>query len=463
MALAQYSDIFWYPNGTLATSVAVRIFPLNSNILAPLFADLAGTVPLPNPLTTSGTGTISFYAEQGEYWMHADTEAFQIAVGLTPVTPGELAALQAEIDAVEVEVDVLQVDMTAVEGDVTGLQTAVVAAQGDITALDGEMNTAQADIASLQSSAIELMNVTLSSGITAGGDITPNVVSPSAINISPLVGYITDFTSDPFNPSITRVDFPGVTGLEMDAGSLARTVTSWLIDANQVITQVPSPTTNEQRRTHIRIGLTRQVGGVITVDQSLPVILQQPANQLSDLMVALGPFSISGNNVTPNGVNLMINQSTGKLFSQGFNHFVGPVQTNDPHVTVTQAQTPAQFRYVTSTSAVFGALRNTLDVVNYAPGGVITPIGGGVGTSSIHRVYLFPANNAVDQMIIQYGMNAYSSLANAVNALGAGIFTPNPMLADAALIGYIAVTRSATSLSDPTQATFVHAGKFATP
>src|SRR5688500_4350765 len=102
MAIAQYTDKFWYPDGTLATNIAVRIFPLNSNILAPLFANLAGTVPLDNPLTTSGTGTISFYAEQGEYWMHADSESFRIAVGLTPVTPGELAALQAEIDAVEV-------------------------------------------------------------------------------------------------------------------------------------------------------------------------------------------------------------------------------------------------------------------------------------------------------------------------------------------------------------------------
>jgi hypothetical protein len=456
MAIAQYTDKFWYPDGTLATNIGVRIFPLNSNILAPLFANLAGTVPLNNPLTTSENGTVSFFAEEGEYWMHADSESFRIAVGLSPVTPETIAAIEADVTA-------LQGDMLVVEGDVTGLQTTVTAAQVDITTLDGEVNTAQADITSLQSDTTDLMHVTFSSGITAGGDIKPNALSLSAIDISPFVGYITDFTSDPFNPSITRVEFPGVVGLEMNAGSLARTVTSWLMDANQVITQVPSPTTNEQRRTHIRIGLTRQVGGVITVDQSLPVILQQPANQLSDLMVSLGPFNISGNNVTPNGVNLMINQSAGKLFSQAFNHFVGPVQTNDPHVTTTQAQTPAQFRYVTSTSATFGALRNTLDVANYAPGGVITPVGGGVVTSTIHRVYMFPANNAVDQLIIQYGMNTYSGLSTAVAAIGAGVFTPNAMLSDAALIGYIAVTRSAINLSDPTQATFVHAGKFATP
>jgi hypothetical protein len=191
--------------------------------------------------------------------------------------------------------------------------------------------------------------------------------------------------------------------------------------------------------------------------------MQQPANQLSDLMVSLGPFNINGNVITPNGVNLMLNHSAGKVFSQAFNHFVGPVQTNDPHVTTTQAQAPAQFRYLTSTSLTFGTLRNTLDVANYAPGGVVTPIGGGAGTSTVHRVYLFPANNAADQLVIQYGSNTYTSLTNAVAAIGAGTFTPNPMLSDAALIGYIAATRVAVNLSDPAQATFVVAGKFATP
>lgn len=435
MAIAQYTDKFWYPSGALATGVLVRIFPIDSNILAPLFANLAGTIPLANPLTTDATGSISFFAEEGEYWLHADSESFKISVGLPEVTPGEIAALQAEINAVEV----------------------------DVTTLEGQMSAALADIVALETDTTDLMQVTLSSGIAAGGDISVNAGSPSAIDISPFIGYITDFTADPFNPSIIRVDFPGAVGVEMDAGALGRTVTSWLMDANQVITQVPSPTSNEQRRTHIRLGLTAQVGGIITIDQSLPVIMQQPANQLSDLLVSLGPFRISGALVTPNGANLMVNVSAGTVFSQAFNHFVGPVQTNNPHVSATAAQTPAQYRYTTSTSTTFGVLRNTIDVANYAPGGVITPIPGGAGTSTIHRVYLFPANAAVDQLIIQYGANTYSSLANAAAAIGSGVFTPNPMLADATLVGYIAATRTAANLSDPAQATLVNAGKFATP
>jgi hypothetical protein len=450
MAIAQYTDTFWYPSGTLATGVLVRVFPLTSNILAPLFSNSAGTIPIANPLTTDATGSISFYAEAGEYWLHADSESFKISVGLPEVTPGEIAALQAEIDAVEVDVSIIQGDVTAVEGDVTTLQ--------------GQMAAAMADILILESGLDHLGQATLSSGIAAGGDISVNAGSPSAIDINPFIGYITDFTADPFNPSITRVDFPGAIGVEMDAGALGRTITSWLMDVNQVITQVPSPTTNEQRRTHIRLGLTAQVGGIITIDQSLPVIMQQPANQLSDLMVSLGPFRVSGAIVEPNGANLMLNQSAGQVFSQAFNHFVGPVQTNNPHVTDAIQQTPAQFRYTTSTSLTSGILRNTIDVANYAPGGVITPIPGGAGASAIHRVWLFAANNAADQLIIQYGETAYTSLAAAIDRVGAGTnFTPNPMVSDAALICYVVATRTAVNLSDPTQAVVVHAGKFATP
>ncbi len=397
MVMAQYTDKFWFPTGTLAVGVAVRVFPLTSNVLASLFANQAGTIPLPNPLTTDGTGSVSFFAEEGEYWLHADSEAFQISVGSPRVDPQELAA------------------------------------------------------------------ATLSTGIIAGGDISVNAGSPSAVDIAPFTAYITDLSTDPFNPSIQRISFPGVVGLEMDAGSLARSATSWLMDADQNIIQQGTASTNEQRRTHVMIGVTAQVGGIIIVDQSLPVILQQPANQFSDLINALGPFVISGNRITPNGVNLQFNHASGQLWANAFNHFSGTVQTNDPHVSTTIAQTPASFRYTTQSSAVFGPLTTFVDVANYDVGGVVTPIPGGANVSTIHRVYIFPNNTATEQLVIQYGQTTYSSLANAVAAIGAGTFVQHPLMSAAALLGYIAVTRTATDLSNVTQAVIVHAGKFATP
>lgn len=398
MALAQYSDLFWFPSGALAVGVAARVFPLSSNILAPLFADAAGTIPLANPVTTDGTGTVTFWAEEGEYWLHIDSETFRIRVGDEPVDP-----------------------------------------------------------------TTELAAATLSTGVLAGGDISVNAGNPAAIDIAPLVGYVTDFLTDPFNPIVRRVDYPGGT-VEMDAGALTRTVTVWLMDADQNIIQQATPSTNAQKRTHLLLGFTAQEAGVIIVDQSLPVILQQPANQLADLMASLGPFSITGNQVTPNGANLMINQSAGTMFAPAFNHFVGPVQTNDPHVSTTQAQTPAQFRHVTRTSTDFGPLENLLDVGHYDNAGVVTPIGGGAGSSTIHRVYLFPNNDPTQQLVMHYGQTVYSSLAAAVDRVGAGLnFQLNPLMRAGALICYIVATRTATDLSNTAQAVFVHAGKFATP
>jgi len=396
MVIALYSELYWYPDSTLAADIPARVFPRNSNVLAALWQDQAGTIPLANPTNTNAGGLLTFYAEEGEYWIFINNESLLVSIGTPPIDTAEIAA------------------------------------------------------------------ATISTGIVAGGDISVNGSDPSAIDIAPLVGYITDMVTDPFNPVITRIEYPGGT-VAMDAGSLARTATSWLMDVDQNIIQQGSVSTNTQRRTHILLGVTAQVGGVIIVDQSLPVILQQPANQFSDLISALGPFSISGNRITPNGVNLMFNQSAGTLWSNAFNHFSGSVQTNDPHVSTTIAQTPASFRYTTRSSAVFGPLTQLIDVANYDVGGVITPIPGGVNTSTIHRVYMFPNNTATEQLLIQYGQTAYSSLANAVAAIGGGTFTPHPLTSAASLIGYITVTRTATDLSNTTQATFVHAGKFATP
>jgi hypothetical protein len=128
-------------------------------------------------------------------------------------------------------------------------------------------------------------------------------------------------------------------------------------------------------------GVTSRVGGehLIVVDQSLPVILPGQGNQVVDLMESLGPFNISGNQDRGQRRQLMINHAAGTVFSRAFNHFVAGVLTNNPHISTTQAQSPADFIYITQTTTMAGALTSLIGVANYDLAGVVTAIGGGAG------------------------------------------------------------------------------------
>lgn len=80
MSLALYTDNYWYPSGALASNVQARIFQRHTNTLASIFADAAGTTPLPNPLTTTAGGVLTFYASMGDYWIHIGRSSFQVAM-----------------------------------------------------------------------------------------------------------------------------------------------------------------------------------------------------------------------------------------------------------------------------------------------------------------------------------------------------------------------------------------------
>lgn len=303
----------------------------------------------------------------------------------------------------------------------------------------------------------------LSTGVASGGKITVNAGNPLAVDITALDGYIVDYLADTqAQPSIVRIKAPAQT-VALDAAALTRTATWFLMDAAGTIIQQAFPADNIQRRTHISIGAAAQDGVQIFRTLSDSSILAQPVNQLADLMDGLGLFLIRPMLVTPNA-NLTFNTAATTVFARSLNRYSGALLTNNPHNVMAPAAAPAQFRYITRSSTTFGPLRTTVDVANYDVGGVITPIGGGTNTASVHRLWVAGTGNAADQFAFQYGQNTYASLSAAVNAIGQTNFVVNPVLQGAtALAAWIVAIRTATNLSDPSQAAIIPAGKFAAP
>jgi len=307
----------------------------------------------------------------------------------------------------------------------------------------------------------QLLTIGLSTAIISGGNMSPNV-DPTKLDITATTGYVVTYDStgqlSATNPMVTFVSVPAQVAL-VPAHS---PVCFYLYDSTGALVQqstVPTPT---QRRTHLFVGVTVTVAGIIIVDQSLPVTPSQVNNQLVDLISDLGPFSTDGNTLSANGVNLTFDKTAGGIFARAFSQVPTP---QDPHNAILIAQTPIQFRSITTNPAFFGPLTSILDVANYDPNGlgVITPVGGGANTSTNFRVIGFANNTVTEQILVQYGQRTYSSLANAAAGLGSGLFIPNQALTAGALLGWISVIRTATDLSNPAQATFTKASKFATP
>lgn len=388
MHIYQYSRTFWYPSGTLASGIPVRVFPLDSPVLATLWADQAGTIPLANPVTTNGSGVATFYAEEGEYWLHADAESFRVSVG------------SPDLDLPEV--------------------------------VSGYMST----------------------GLVAGGAINVSGSNPAAVDIEDFTGYVVDNVTDPDNPAVIRLHSDGFTAVPLIGASLTRIFTWWLVDSTGALIQQATRPTNTQRRTHIALGVTAydSVSGAIIADQTLPVIAAQTGNQLADLMDSMRPFVTDGCVITPNGANLSLALSSGSVFARAFNYLSGPTLTRDPHISAIPAQPLVSLRRIFQTPQFpLPAPVTTLNVAQYesAPG-VLTNITG--NDASVQRVWLFPANNAADQVVVQYGQHLYADLNSALDAIGSGIYVPNPTTNQSAvLLAWVIAAGNATALNNPAQ------------
>jgi hypothetical protein len=304
----------------------------------------------------------------------------------------------------------------------------------------------------------QLLAMAQSTCVFGGGEFTPN--GATQIDISAATGIIVNYNSSvpvtPTNPAITLVTYPGVVALTPSFAPF----TYYMVNSAGVLIQQATEPTPTQRRQNIFLGLTLTQGGIIVVDQTLPVIPSQLNNQFVDLCESLNAFNTGGNVISANGINLNINKTVGQIFSRAFSQ----VPTyQDPHNSTLPAQTPMQYRHITRLPGSAGPIVTALNVGFYDNGGVLTPVGGGANTSTNFRVWGFANNTVTEQILVQYGQSTFASLAAAVQGIPAGVYVPNPATTAGALLGWISVTRTATDLSNITQAVFTVASKFATP
>lgn len=435
--------------GTASTdSVTVSQIPTTLPPSGTASGDLAGTYPAP---TLSGTTNVNNVVRANRLDQMASPTA-SVAMNSQKITG--LANGTASADAVNFS----QIPTTlppngAASGDLSGTYPSPTVTKINGVTVTGTPTAGTQITATSATTASWQPGVARSTGVLSGALLTIN--SSTSIHITAGKGQIVDYTTTPGSPSVTLVTIPDQI-INLSGTELARPINWWVADATGVVTSLAAQPTADQRRSLIQIGITAENSGTIVVYDTAPTYMADIGAQLYDLIYALGTFVSSGASITPNGANLQMNLSSGTIFVGGRNY---KNDTANPHNVTVPAETPVQFRHILRSGSGL-TLTSNLDVTHYDAGGVLTLVGGGANSSTVMRVYLFGTGAAGNQVIVQYGDAVYSTLDNAAASINTIAFAENPSLLSGALLGWMCVSKSCTSLQDTSTARFIPAHRF---
>jgi hypothetical protein len=328
-------------NGTVSTdAVAFGQIPTTLPPSGSATGDLAGTYPAPTLNTTSNVSTI-IRANRLDQMAAPSASVNMNNQKLTNVSNATVTS-----DAVNLgQVPTSLPPNGAASGDLSSSYPAPTVAKINGISASGTPAYGQVLAANTSSAATWqiLPGFMASTGVTSGGAMTQNGSDSTAFDIVQTVGYITDYVTTPANPTITKVTIPAQT-VVISGLNATRTVNWWVADSTGTISSIGSNhLTETQRRNMIQLGATASVPGtgqILTIAPA-PTQLIQPYNQLQDLMLSLGPFSISGNIISFNGANLAFNKTAGTAF---FPNFKASTEPNDPHTVDDPASAPSSFR-----------------------------------------------------------------------------------------------------------------------
>lgn len=268
---------------------------------------------------------------------------------------------------------------------------------------------------------------------------------------------ITDFSDlENITATLVQVTEP----IEFTPAYLTTSPSSYIaLDINKNVIQSAIPFDNADRRTFCLVGnvVHSNLTNINVVNEiKAPIIA--PTNQLHDLIKAVGFLNLEGNLISPNGSNLSLNKSAGKIWGLGINGG----DYLDPHRLTLPEQTAITFRYRLSVSPlVESADRVILDPTQFEPngGGVLSPLSNN-NRWSVQHLNIFQSG----VVRVQYGQHEYDSFVKARNAAFTEQFVTEQNIADNAIFRcYIIMKKTCTNLQlDITngEAEIIHIGKF---
>lgn len=307
----------------------------------------------------------------------------------------------------------------------------------------------------------ELLGALVPTGMIRGGSVDMNTMNPIAVDIAPFVGYIADATADEDSPFVVRVHKDTTTTIVNS--NPANPITWYFLNKDGTFGQQTTEPTGEDRVAKLQLGFSLQSGGLIIEAQTTHERITQRTGDWARFMESLGSFAVRGEEmfVSPNGANLKINTSAGKIFNRAINLFNGPTLEYDRNVNVQDALVAPKFRIGTRDPlSLSGAVTDTIIPGMYDVGGVATAVPNPTGNVTIQRVYYSPLANPEDRLFVQYGQSVYASIDQAVQAIGTTNYQVNPLLKFTLLIGYIVVTKTATALNNTGQAVILPSERF---
>lgn len=275
----------------------------------------------------------------------------------------------------------------------------------------------------------------LPTGFLTGLQLSINA-DPTKFNIAAGYYTIANF-SDLNNPYVHIEQYAGITGVTPTYLGTAN-ATYIALDTDHNITQQSTPFTNAQRRTLAIIGSVIHSNNInINAVNEIKAPIVAPTNQLHDFMRAIGSLNEEGNIYSPNGANLQINKSAGRIFALGIN-------ANDylnPHELTIPAQTALTFRYRLRGGTEYADTQN-VDPNNYDNAGVLTAVTAG-NKWTIQHFNIFQSGLTR----AQHGQTVYNSYAEALAALPTDPFVTEQNIADNAVFrAYLIIKQGTTDL-----------------